>query len=59
MTHRFFQLLKKRNFLKKNVNSDLKKIIEWAHQWKILFNPNPVKEATEVYLSRTGQAFST
>ena len=49
MTHRFFQLLKK-SFLK--INSDLKKISEWAHQWKMIFIPDPRKEATEVYFSR-------
>ena len=28
-------------------NSDLKKISEWAHQWKMLFNPDPRKQASE------------
>ena len=30
----------------------MKKISEWAHQWKMLFNPDPRKQATEVYFSR-------
>ena len=30
-----------------------KKISEWAHQWKMLFNPDPRKQATEVYFSKT------
>ena len=25
---------------------------EWDHQWKMLFNPDPRKQATEVYFSR-------
>ena len=33
-------------------NSDLKKISEWAHQWKMLFNPDPRKQASEFYFSR-------
>ena len=29
-------------------NTDLKLISQWAYQWKMLFNPNPTKQATEV-----------
>ena len=43
MTHRFFQ---------SNLNSDLKETSEWAHQWKIIFNRDPRKQATEVSFSR-------
>ena len=50
MTHRFFQLLRKHS--QNNLNSDLKKVTEWAHQWKMLFNPDPRKQAMEVYFSR-------
>ena len=28
------------------------KINQWAHQWKISFNPDPNKKATEVLFSR-------
>ena len=50
MTHRFFELLRKHS--QNNLNSDLKKVSEWAHQWKMLFNPDPRKQAMEVYFSR-------
>ena len=32
MIHRFFQLLKKDELSQNNLNSDLKKIYEWAYQ---------------------------
>ena len=32
-----------------NLNSDLSKIIAWASQWKMTFNPNPNKQTQEVY----------
>ena len=31
---------------------DLKTINQWAHQWKMSFNPDPNKQATEVLFSR-------
>ena len=33
------------------LNSDLAKISKWAFQWKSSFNPDPNKQATEVYFS--------
>ena len=33
------------------LNGDLIKISEWAHQWKMSFNPDPSKQAVEVYFS--------
>ena len=33
-------------------NKDLKLISPWAYQWKMLFNPDPTKQATEVCFSR-------
>ena len=32
-----------------DLNQDLDKIYQWAHQWKMEFNPDPTKQATEVY----------
>ena len=32
-------------------NKDLKLISQWAYQWKVLFNPDPTKQATEVCFS--------
>ena len=34
------------------VNDDLKKIEAWAHQRKMSFNPDPMKQAHEVIYSR-------
>ena len=38
-----------------NFNNDLKKISDWAIQWKMSFNPDPSKQAQEVIFSRKGQ----
>ena len=35
-----------------DLNLDLRKISEWAYQWKMSFNPEPSKQAVEVYFSR-------
>ena len=32
----------------KNLNDDLNKIKKWTFQWKIIFNPDPKKQAQEV-----------
>ena len=34
------------------LNRDLDLISGWAHQWKMLFNPDPQKQAQEVIFSR-------
>ena len=33
------------------LNTDLEKITEWAHQWKMLFNPDITKQAVEIIFS--------
>ena len=33
-------------------NYDLEKVSNWAYQWKMLFNPDPNKQANEVIFSR-------
>ena len=33
------------------LNHDLDIIYQWAHQWKMAFNPDPTKRATEVLFS--------
>ena len=35
-----------------HVNSDYKKICEWAYQWKMLFNSDISKQAQEVIFPR-------
>ena len=34
------------------MNNDLQKVSEFAHQWKMSFNPDPSKQAIEVYFTR-------
>ena len=34
------------------LNNDMQKVAEWAHQWKMSFNPDPSKQAVEVYFTR-------
>ena len=34
------------------LNQDLISINNWAHQWKMAFNPDPTKQATEILFSR-------
>ena len=34
------------------LNHDLKLISQWAHQWKMSFNPDPTKQAVQVLFSR-------
>ena len=36
----------------KELNDNLKKVNNWAFQWKMSFNPDPRKQAQEVILSR-------
>ncbi|MEM6812740.1 MAG: reverse transcriptase domain-containing protein, partial [Pseudomonadota bacterium] len=35
-----------------DLDHDLCKISEWAYQWKMSFNPDPSKQAVEVYFTR-------
>ena len=34
-----------------DLNHDLDMICQWAYQWKMEFNPDPTKQATEVLFS--------
>ena len=38
-----------------DLNNDLRKISDWAIQWKMTFNPDPSKQAQEVIFSRKRQ----
>ena len=40
-----------------DLNKDLNTIKEWAFQWKMSFNPDPNKQATEVIFSRKKNPF--
>ena len=33
------------------LNTDLEKISQWAYQWKMQFNPDPNKQANEIFFS--------
>ena len=35
-----------------DLNNDLRNITAWAHQWKMLFNPDMTKQAVEVVFSK-------
>ena len=52
MIHLFFPTVKNFNFCTDQLNSDLEKLSNWAHQWKMSFNPDPKKQAQEVIISR-------
>ena len=41
-----------------NLNNDLSKINAWTNQWKLIFNPDPRKQAQEVIFSRKTQKMS-
>ena len=47
-----FSVDEKINLSAINLNSDLSKINAWASQWKIIFNPDPNKQAQEIIFSR-------
>ena len=47
-----FSTVKNVNLSTDQLNSDLEKISNWAHQWKTSFNPDPKKQAQEVIFSR-------
>ena len=36
------------NVSTEEINNDLKRVSEWAYQWKMMFNPDLTKEAQEV-----------
>ena len=46
-----FSLVKDPVISADDLNHDLETIRQWAHQWKLEFNPDPTKKATEVLFS--------
>ena len=46
-----FSIVKNPDLSARDLNHDLVKIQNWAHQWKLEFNPDPTKQATEVLFS--------
>ena len=47
----FFSVLKDHVISADDLNHDLGNIRLWTHQWKLEFNPDPTKQATEVLFS--------
>ena len=46
-----FSVVHDKNTSAKELNNDLRKISNWAYQWKMSFNPDPLKQAQEVIFS--------
>ena len=46
-----YSIVKDPNLSAIDLNHDLDVIDKWAHQWKFEFNPDPLKQATEVLFS--------
>ena len=46
-----FSIVKDPNISANDFNHDLDFTNRWAHQWKLEFNPDPLKQATEVLFS--------
>ena len=47
-----FSVAHDKNTSANELNNDLQKISNWAYQWKMSFNPDPLKQAQEVIFSR-------
>ena len=47
-----FSVVHDKNTSANELNNDLQKISNWAYQWKMSFNPDPLKQAKEVIFSR-------
>ena len=43
-----FSVVHDKNTSANELNNDLRKISNWAYQWKMSFNPDPLKQAQEV-----------
>ena len=46
-----FSVVHDKNTSANELNNDLRKISSWAYQWKMSFNPDPLKQAQEVIFS--------
>ena len=47
-----FSVIHDPNLSAAELNSDLRTINDWAHKWRMSFNPDPLKQATEVLFSK-------
>ena len=46
-----FSIVKDPVIFSNDLNHDLDIIYHWDHQWKMEFNPDPTKQATEIFFS--------
>ena len=46
-----FSIVKDPKISANDLNHDLETIRQWANQWKLEFNPEPTKQATEIVFS--------
>ena len=46
-----FSIVKNPTISANELNQDLETIRQWAYQWKLEFNPDPIKQATELLFS--------
>ena len=53
-----FAVVNDKNECANILNNDLNAISKWAFNWKMLFNPDPIKPAQEVLFSRKKQVQS-
>ena len=53
-----FSKVKDKNCSTVEINNDLKIISYWAIQWKMLFNPDPNKQAVEILFSKKGEKYN-
>ena len=47
-----FTVFREPNIAANDMDHDLKLISQWAHDWRVPFNPDPQKQAVELILSR-------
>ena len=52
----FFSIVKNPVISASELNHDLKILSQWVHQWKMEFNPDPNKQATELLCSCKGNS---
>ena len=43
-----FSKIENKSYCNFQLNKDLETISKWAFQWRVLFNPDPIKQAIEV-----------
>ena len=44
-----FSIVHDPNTIANDLNNDLEKLNDWAYEWKMNFNPEPFKQAQEVF----------